>query len=195
MGTENSINNSETDGSVSRRYPSAPVCAVGALIYRGSRILLVRRGKAPSLGKWSVPGGRLRLGETLEAAVVRETREETCLVVRPLKIGKVVEHLLRDEQGDIEYHYVIVDYVCRIIGGSPRPASDVSEVRFVEISELSQWDMTEGTAQVIQEVFERTIQTDETSNPLNSLVRNAGQASGSGMLGEGNASAAFWRVA
>ena len=110
----------------------------------------------------------MRLGETLEAAVARETREETCLVVRPLKIGKVVEHLLRDERGDIEYHYVIVDYVCRIIDGSPQPASDVSEVRFVEISELSQWDMTEGTAQVIQEVFERTIRTDETSNPLNS---------------------------
>ena len=128
----------------------------------------MRRGKAPSLGKWSVPGGRLRLGETLEAAVARETREETCLVVRPTKIGKVVEHLLRDERGDIEYHYVIVDYVCRIIDGSPQPASDVSEVRFVEISELSQWDMTEGTAQVIQEVFERTIRTDETSNPLNS---------------------------
>ncbi len=128
----------------------------------------MRRGKAPSLGKWSVPGGRLRLGETLEAGVVRETREETCLVVRPLKIGKVVEHLLRDERGDIEYHYVIVDYVCRIIDGSPQPASDVSEVRFVEISELSQWDMTEGTAQVIQEVFESTIRTDETSNPLNS---------------------------
>ena len=168
MGTEDSTKISGSEGPVSRRYPSAPICAVGALIYRGSRILLVRRGKAPSLGKWSVPGGRLRLGETLEAAVARETREETCLVVRPLKIGKVVEHLLRDERGDIEYHYVIVDYVCRIIDGSPQPASDVSEVRFVEISELSQWDMTEGTAQVIQEVFERTIRTDETSNPLNS---------------------------
>lgn len=148
-------NNPGTGGSTSRRYPPAPVCAVGALIYRGNRILLVRRGKAPSLGKWSVPGGRLRLGETLEAAVIRETREETCLEVRPLRVGKVVEHLLRDERGEIEYHYVIVDYVCRIVGGSPRPASDVSEVRFVEISELSRWDMTEGTAQVIREVFEK----------------------------------------
>lgn len=156
MGIDKPGNKPGIDDSTSRRYPSAPVCAVGALIYRGNRILLVRRGKAPSLGKWSVPGGRLRLGETLEAAVVRETREETCLAVRPLRIGKVVEHLLRDKRGEIEYHYVIVDYVCRIVGGSPRPASDVSEVRFVEISELSQWDMTEGTAQVIREVFERT---------------------------------------
>ena len=97
----------------------------------------------------------MRLGETLEAAVIRETREETCLAVRPSRIGKVVEHLLRDKRGEIEYHYVIVDYVCRIVGGSPQPASDVSEVRFVEISELSQWDMTEGTAQVIREVFEK----------------------------------------
>ena len=76
----------------------------------------------------------------------------------------MVEHLLRDERGDIEYHYVIVDYVCRVIDGSPRPASDVSEVRFVEISELSQWDMTEGTAQVIQEVFEGTTGTDGNLN-------------------------------
>ncbi len=155
MGIDTPGNNPGTDDSMSRRYPQAPVCAVGALIYRGSRILLVRRGKAPSLGKWSVPGGRLRLGETLEAAVIRETLEETCLEVRPLRVGKVVEHLLRDERGDIEYHYVIVDYVCRIVGGSPQPASDASEVRFVEISELSRWDMTEGTAQVIQEVFRK----------------------------------------
>lgn len=164
MGIDTSGNNPGTDDSPSRRYPPAPVCAVGALIYRGSRILLVRRGKAPSLGKWSVPGGRLRLGETLEAAVIRETREETCLAVRPLKVGKVVEHLLRDERGEIEYHYVIVDYVCQVIQGSPQPASDVSEVRFVEISELSQWDMTEGTAQVIREVFEGTTVADGDSN-------------------------------
>lgn len=168
MGTDKSSNNPGIGGSSSRRYPAAPVCAVGALIYRGSRILLVRRGKAPSLGKWSVPGGRLRLGETLEAAVIRETREETRLAVRPLRIGKVVEHLLRDKRGDVEYHYVIVDYVCRIVGGSPRPASDVSEVRFVEIAELSQWDMTEGTAQVIREAYEGTTRTEETSNSVDS---------------------------
>jgi len=110
----------------------------------------------------------LRLGETLEAAVIRETREETCLEVRPLRIGKVVEHLLRDERGDIEYHYVIVDYVCRIVAGLPQPASDASEVRFVEISDLSHWDMTEGTAQVIQEVFEGATETDKNSDSLNS---------------------------
>ena len=160
MGDEKSANTPGTERSLSRRYPPAPVCAVGALIYQGSRILLVRRGKAPSHGKWSVPGGRLRLGETLEAAVIRETREETCLAVRPVRIGKVVEHLLRDERGRLEYHYVIVDYVCQVIEGSPRPASDASQVRFVEISDLSRWDMTEGTAQVIREVFERNTRRD-----------------------------------
>ena len=167
MGIDKSINNPGTGDSMSRRYPPAPVCAVGALIYRGRQILLVRRGKAPSLGKWSVPGGRLRLGETLEAAVIREAREETCLTVHPLRIGKVVEHLLRDERGHLEYHYVIVDYVCQVIDGSPRPASDASEVRFVDISELSRWDMTEGTAEVIQEVFERNTRRDEGSNAPN----------------------------
>ena len=154
MEIGNPINTPRTGHPISRRYPTAPVCAVGALIYHGSQILLVRRGKSPSLGKWSIPGGRLRLGETLEAAVIRETREETSLSVRPLRIGKVVEHLLQDERSDIEYHYVIVDYVCQVIEGSPQPASDVSEVQFVEICQLTQWDMTEGTAEVIQEVFE-----------------------------------------
>lgn len=158
MEIENPIKTLRTGHPLSRRYPTAPVCAVGALIYQGSQILLVRRGKAPSLGKWSIPGGRLRLGETLEAAVIRETREETALSVRPLRIGKVVEHLLQDERGDIEYHYVIVDYVCQVIEGSPQPASDVSEVQFVEICQLTQWDMTEGTAAVIQEVFEHNTQ-------------------------------------
>lgn len=146
------------DGAMNRRYPVAPVCAVGALIFQGSRILLVRRGKPPSQGKWSVPGGRLRLGETLEDAVVRETREETQLTVRPLRVGKVVQHLLRDDQGNIEYHYVIVDYLCQVIEGAPQPASDASEVQFVELSEMVQLDMTEGTAQVIQEVFEQSAQ-------------------------------------
>ncbi len=150
------VSNPPVNASMNRRYPLAPVCAVGALIFQGSRVLLVRRGKAPSQGKWSVPGGRLCLGETLEAAVVRETREETQLVVRPLRVGKVVEHVLRDKLGNIEYHYVIVDYVCHVIEGSPKPASDASEVQFVEISELAQLDMTAGTAEVIREVFEQT---------------------------------------
>ena len=145
---------------MNRRYPVAPVCAVGALIFQGTRVLLVRRGKPPSQGKWSVPGGRLRLGETLKDAVVRETREETQLTIRPLRVGKVVEHLLRDDQDNIEYHYVIVDYVCQVIEGTPQPDSDASEVQFVEIAELAQLDMTEGTAQVIQEVFEQAVQQD-----------------------------------
>jgi len=141
---------------MSRRYPLLPVCAVGAVIFQGKRVLLVRRGKPPSQGKWSLPGGRVRLGETLEAAIIRETKEETHLVVNPLQVGKVVQHIFKDVNNNIQYHYVIVDYVCRIIEGLPQPASDASQLDFVEITKLDQVDMTTGTAEIIQEIFNQT---------------------------------------
>ena len=141
---------------MSRRYPLLPVCAVGGVIFQGRRVLLVRRGKPPSQGKWSLPGGRVHLGETLEAAIIRETKEETHLVVKPLQVGKVVEHIFKDTDNNIQYHYVIVDYVCRIIEGVPQPASDASQLDFVEIAKLGQMDMTTGTADVIQEIFDQT---------------------------------------
>jgi ADP-ribose pyrophosphatase YjhB (NUDIX family) len=94
-----------------RTYPEAPVCAVGAIVFRGNAVLLIRRAKPPAQGKWSIAGGVVRLGETLEAAVVRELREEAGMEVKPLAVGKVVDRIL-GIQGKIAYHYVIIDYVC-----------------------------------------------------------------------------------
>lgn len=148
---------------MNRRYPSFPICAVGALIFKGKNILLVRRGKPPSKGKWSLPGGRLHLGESVKEAVVREIREETQLVVKPLKVGKVVEHIIKDKEGRIEYHYVIVDYVCQIVKGTPQPSSDVSQVGFVPISKLKNLELTPGTTKVILEVFNSMAQPKHLS--------------------------------
>ena len=136
-----------------RAYPDCPVCAVGAMIFKDGRILLVKRGQPPAFGKWSIPGGVVQLGETLEEAVIREAREETGLEVQPLRIGKVVERIFRDVESRIEYHYIILDYVCEIRGGTLRAGSDASAVDLVSFESLDQLELTEGTAQVIREVF------------------------------------------
>lgn len=136
-----------------RAYPEYPVCAVGAMIIKDRKILLVRRGQPPAFGKWSIPGGVVQLGETLEEAVIREAREETGLEVRPLRIGKVVERIYRDTESRIEYHYIILDYVCEILGGTLQAGSDASAVDLVVFESLDELDLTEGTAEVIREVF------------------------------------------
>lgn len=138
-----------------RAYPQAPICAVGAIVLRGNEVLLIRRGKPPAQGKWSIPGGAVRLGETLESALVRELREEAGMDVKPLGVGKVIDRIYTDSQGKIAYHYVIVDYVCEAGPEQPVPGSDASDAGFFEIQGLDEMDMTEGTADVIREVQKR----------------------------------------
>jgi len=148
-----------------RTYPETPVCAVGAIVFRGNAVLLIRRAKPPAQGKWSIAGGVVRLGETLEAAVVREVREEAGIEVKPLAVGKVVGRIYRDSEGKIAYHYVIIDYVCEARVGQPRAGSDASDAGFFEIEKLEEMDMTEGTAEVIREVQRhwRTMSKDQNS--------------------------------
>lgn len=135
-----------------RGYPQAPVCAVGAIVFRGDAVLLIQRGKPPAQGQWSIPGGAVRLGETLEHAVIRELREEVQMDVKPLGVGKVVDRIYKDSEGKIAYHYVIIDYVCEAAAGHPRAGSDASGAGFFEIQKLDEMDMTEGTAEVIRDV-------------------------------------------
>ena len=138
-----------------RTYPSAPVCAVGAILFRDTSVLLVQRGKPPSKGAWSVPGGVVHLGETLEEALIRELREEVRLEVRPVNICKVLDRIYRDEAGRVLYHYVIVDYLCEWVSGELRPGSDASEAGYFAIDRLDSLPMTEGTLEVIREVYEK----------------------------------------
>src|SRR5262245_64117158 len=113
--------------------PGGPVCAVGAIIFRGNAVLLIRRGKPPAQGQWSIPGGRVALGETLEAAVVRELREEVAMDIRPVSVGKVMDRIYRDSEGRVTYHYVVIDYVCEAGHGEPLAGSDAAAAGFVEI--------------------------------------------------------------
>lgn len=146
-----------TDVADSRRYPQRPILGVGALIFDGSRILLVERGKDPLKGYWSLPGGVLETGETLKDGVRREVREETGLEVEPYERAEVFERIMRDGKGRAEYHYVLIDYLCRVKGGIPQPADDARSVEWVEVARLGALLLTEGTKEVIERVYARTI--------------------------------------
>ena len=136
-----------------RRYPRHPILGVGALIFRRDRVLLVERGKSPLKGYWSLPGGAVETGERLEEGVRREVLEETGLVVKPVRLFTIFERIMRDKQGEAEYHYVLVDYLCRVTGGSLEAASDVSRVAWVARTGLSRYKITEGTLPVIERAF------------------------------------------
>lgn len=136
-----------------RRYPLRPILGVGALIFDGDQILLVERGKDPLKGYWSLPGGVLETGETLAEGVRREVREETGLEVEPLGVVQIFERIIRDAAGEAEYHYVLIDYECRVIGGSLRAADDVSRVEWVPRAKLAEFRITTGTLPVIEKGF------------------------------------------
>jgi len=136
-----------------RRYPKRPMVGVGALIFQRDRILMAQRGKEPLKGWWSLPGGALELGERLAEGVRREVREETGLEIRPLGVLEIFERIVRDASGAPEYHYVLIDYVCRIMGGELCAGDDVCAVEWVRRRDLSALQITEGTLAVIEKGF------------------------------------------
>jgi 8-oxo-dGTP diphosphatase len=136
-----------------RRYPDRPLIGVGAVIFEEDRVVLIRRGKEPGRGKWSIPGGAVHLGEPLVRAVSREAEEETGLQVKILRPIEVFERILPDEAGRILYHYVLIDYLCQVLGGSLRAGSDALEADWVPLDALEQLDLTPGTGPVIHKAF------------------------------------------
>jgi 8-oxo-dGTP diphosphatase len=124
-----------------REFPDAPIVGVGAILIEEGRVLLIRRGQEPLKGEWSLPGGVVELGESLEDAVRREALEETGLEIEPAGIVEVVSSIARDEHGAIRYHYVIVDFLCRRLRGESRPGSDASDLRWVAREELNSHSM------------------------------------------------------
>ena len=136
-----------------RRYPKRPLIGVGALILKRDRILMAQRGKEPLKGWWSLPGGALETGETLADGVRREVREETGLDIRPLGVLEIFERIMRDASGAPEYHYVLIDYMCRVMGGTLAPGDDVCAVEWVRRHDLAKLQITEGTLAVIEKAF------------------------------------------
>ena len=132
-----------------RAYPEQPIIGVGAVIVHQGRVLLVRRATEPLKGEWSVPGGALELGEKLRDGVRREVREETGLEVEPGEVLEVFDSLFPDAEGRTQYHYVLIDYLCRLLGGEAVAASDVSEVLWVNAEELAKMELRDSIRGVI----------------------------------------------
>jgi len=150
---------------MSREYPDRPLVGVGPVIVKDSRVLLIRRGQAPLLGEWSLPGGVLECGETLREATIREAREETGLIVETGELLGVYERAIRSEDGRVRYHYVLIDFLCRAVGGDMKAGSDASDVRWFESAELDGLKLPRDTRDVIEKGLKRT--TDD--NPSREL--------------------------
>ena len=154
--------------TVQREYPASPIVGVGAVVFKAGCVRLGRRATAPLAGAWSLPGGAVDLGETLEEAIVREVDEETGLRVAPLQVVKAFDHIDRDTEGRIRFHYVLVDFLCRIDAEDGKNAvrdreqsvekmavqhgSDVSDARWVPVEGLrtsKEFLLTERALEVI----------------------------------------------
>ncbi len=137
-----------------RSYPSRPVVGVGAIVIDEDRVLLVERGREPLKGYWSLPGGALELGESLEEGVQREVREESGLDVRIVDRVEVFERITPDEDGKVRYHYVLIDYLCEVEGGELRAGDDAAQAVWYPRAALSDLSITHGTLPVIEKGFE-----------------------------------------
>lgn len=143
------------DARLRRRYPAGPVVGVGAIILKRGKVLLVRRARPPLKGMWSLPGGVLHPGERLRDGVCREVREETGLDVQPLGIFEVFERIQKDSRGRTQYHYVLVDFLCRPTGGRLQAADDAGQVQWVARQDLERYPITDGTLEVIRRAMRR----------------------------------------
>ena len=141
--------------SGSREYPDRPFVGVGGVVIEGGRVLLIRRANEPRQGEWSIPGGLVETGETLEYAVARELQEETGLVVRPLGVLEVFERIVLDGKGRARYHFVLIDYLCERLEGNARPGSDVLDVAWVEEGQLGRYEISEKATEIIRKAFQR----------------------------------------
>jgi len=136
-----------------REFPDRPIVGVGGVVIHRGRVLLVRRGGEPLKGEWSIPGGVVELGEDLAQAARRELKEETCLDVEPLDVLTVFDRIHRHGRR-VKYHFVIVDFACRLKRGRLKPASDVLDARWVRRQDLPQYNLTERATAVVLQAFD-----------------------------------------
>jgi 8-oxo-dGTP diphosphatase len=138
-----------------RTYPARPVLAVSAAVFRDGRVLIVRRARPPARGLYTLPGGGVEVGETLEQAVIREIREETALEIEPVDLVGFREAIARDAAGRVERHFVILPFAARWIGGEIALNEELAEAHWLAPSEISGLKTTEGLAQIVAAAAER----------------------------------------
>ena len=132
-----------------RDYPDRPICGVGIIVFHQQKVLLIRRGKPPRQGEWSIPGGKQKLGETLRQAARREVKEETGLKLGPLMLVDVVDSIFKDLQKQIQYHYSLVEWTGEFVSGELNAADDASDAEWFELSEIKNLGLWEKTVEII----------------------------------------------
>lgn len=147
----------------SREYPLRPVVGVGGVVIAEGKALLIRRGHPPLEGQWSIPGGTLEVGETIVEGIQRELAEETGIEVRVGGLIEVFERIFRDEDERVQYHFVILDYLCKMTGGKARAGGDVVDVAWAREKELLKFGLTEAATRVLKKAFE--MEREREKNP------------------------------
>lgn len=138
-----------------REFPEVPLIGVGAIIIEGSRVVLVKRAHPPLQAQWSIPGGVLEVGELVREAAVREAQEETGLTVETIELLGVYDRVLRNPEHRVQYHYVLIDFLCQRVAGELAAASDAAEVRWFTRQELPALNLAEDTLDVIGKGFRK----------------------------------------
>jgi 8-oxo-dGTP diphosphatase len=147
-----------------RDYPDRPLVGVGAVIVHQGRAVIVQRGSEPLKGQWSIPGGALELGETLRQCAVREALEETGLQVEAGEVLGVFDAVYREPDGRIQYHYVLIDFTCRLLRGELRAGGDAVQARWVTLEELTDYPIAETARKVITKALVNSNQKSEIKN-------------------------------
>lgn len=140
-----------------RDYPDRPIVGVGAVVIDGSRALIVRRATEPLKGQWSIPGGMLELGEKLREGIAREVKEETGLDIEAGAVLDVFDSIFPDADGGFQYHYVLIDFLCRVTGGQLAASSDVDAARWVTSEELEHLEMKPATVAILRKGLQISI--------------------------------------
>jgi ADP-ribose pyrophosphatase YjhB (NUDIX family) len=140
---------------MSRQYPPAPIVGVGIITVNDEKkVLLVKRGNEPRKGLWSVPGGMVELGERVREAGIREVKEECNIDVEPEEVISVVDIILKDQNNGVKYHYVLIEYLAKYLGGEVQAQSDVLEAGWFARTELDDLDLPEVTRKVIEKAYD-----------------------------------------
>jgi 8-oxo-dGTP diphosphatase len=141
---------------MSRDYPERPIIGVAGIVIENDRVVLVCRGRPPAYGQWSLPGGAVELGETLEKAVIREVIEEIGLEVEVLELVAVMDRIFLDKDYQVQFHYILMDFLCRKIGGKLLASSDAISCAKVPITALDEYKLTKETKEVINRAYQRS---------------------------------------